>query len=76
MKTKRNRGLRKSALVIALGLGLSGQLQAQTNSSGSIAGSTTAGGSVVIENPATGFRREVTAGADGSYRVGALPTGT
>jgi hypothetical protein len=76
MKTKRNRGLRKSALVIALGLGLAGQLQAQTNSSGSIAGSTTAGGSVVIENPATGFRREVTAGADGSYRVGALPTGT
>jgi hypothetical protein len=52
-----------------------GSVYAQSNSTGSIAGTTTAGSTVVIENPATGFRREVTANADGSYRVGSLPTG-
>jgi Beta propeller domain len=44
-------------------------------STGSIAGNTTPGAIVVIENPDTGFKREITAGADGSYRVGNLPTG-
>ncbi len=43
---------------------------------GSIAGVTSPGASVVIENAATGFIREITANADGTYRVGALPTGT
>ena len=68
--------LRKHSLAIALGLCLAGGAQAQSNSTGSIAGTTDAGATVTIENPATGFKREVTAGADGSYRVGALPTGS
>jgi hypothetical protein len=79
MKRKRNASclsLRKSALSLALGMCLAGGAQAQSNSTGSIAGQTDAGASVTIENPATGFRREVTAGADGSYRVGSLPTGS
>lgn len=45
------------------------------NSTGSIAGTTTARGEVVIANEATGFRREITADANGNYRVGRLPTG-
>ena len=76
MKTPRSPRLRRSALALALGLGLAGSLHAQTNSTGSIAGTTAANGSVVIENPATGFRREITADANGNYRVGALPTGS
>ena len=47
-----------------------------SRTSGSIAGFTASNGVVVIENVATGFRRELTANADGSYRVGSLPTGT
>jgi hypothetical protein len=43
---------------------------------GSIAGTTASNGLVVIENAATGFRRELTADANGHYRVGSLPTGS
>ncbi|OGT59510.1 MAG: hypothetical protein A3E01_01655 [Gammaproteobacteria bacterium RIFCSPHIGHO2_12_FULL_63_22] len=76
MKEIRSNQLRKSALALALTMGLAGQVQAQSNSTGSIAGTTDAGAAVVVENPATGFRREITAGADGSYRIGSLPTGS
>ena len=62
-----SKGLQRTALSVALGMCFAGSVYAQSNSTGSIAGTTTAGGTVVIENPATGFRREVTAGADGSY---------
>jgi hypothetical protein len=68
--------LRKHGLAIALGLCLAGGVHAQSNSTGSISGSTDAGAKVTIENPATGFKREITAGSDGAYRVGSLPTGT
>ncbi|KFN42556.1 TonB-dependent receptor [Arenimonas oryziterrae] len=68
--------LRLSTLAVALGACLAGTAMAQSNSTGSIAGVTDAGATVTIENPATGFRREITASADGSYRLGALPTGT
>jgi hypothetical protein len=71
-----NTGLKRTALSVALGMCFAGSVFAQSNSTGSIAGTTDAGASVTIENPATGFKREVTAGADGSYRVGSLPTGT
>src|SRR5918993_820825 len=70
------KGLKRTALSVALGMCFAGSVYAQSNSTGSIAGTTTAGATVVIENPATGFRREITAGADGSYRVSSLPTGT
>ncbi len=71
-----SKGLKRTALSAALGMCFAGSVYAQSNSTGSIAGTTTAGATVVIENPATGFRREVTANADGSYRVGSLSTGT
>jgi hypothetical protein len=70
------KGLKRTALSAALGMCFAGSVYAQSNSTGSIAGTTTAGATVVIENPATGFRREITAGADGNYRVSSLPTGT
>ena len=70
------KGLKRTALSVALGMCFAGSVYAQSNSTGSIAGTTTAGSKVVIENVSTGFRREITANADGSYRIGSLPTGT
>ncbi len=70
------KGLKRTALSVALGMCFAGSVYAQSNSTGSIAGTTKAGATVVIENPATGFRREVTADAGGNYRVGSLPTGS
>ncbi|MEO8160943.1 MAG: TonB-dependent receptor [Arenimonas sp.] len=70
------KGLKRTALSVALGMCFAGSVFAQSNSTGSIAGTTTAGASVVIENAATGFRREVTADANGNYRVGSLATGS
>ena len=70
------KGLKRTALSVALGMCFAGSVYAQSNSTGSIAGHTAAGATVVIENPATGFRREVTADAAGDYRVGSLPTGS
>lgn len=54
------------------------QLPALTGgSTGSIVGTARAGTTVLIENPATGFRREITVRDDrGIYRVGQLPVGT
>src|SRR6478736_5708391 len=71
-----NTGLKRTALSVALGMCFAGSVLAQSNSTGSIAGTTDAGASVTIENPATGFKREITAGSDGQYRIGSLPTGT
>ena len=68
-------GLKRTALSVALGMCFAGSVYAQSNSTGSIAGTTTAGATVVVENAATGFRREVTADAAGNYRVGSLATG-
>ena len=69
-------GLKRTALSVALGMCFAGSVLAQSNSTGAIAGTTDAGATVTIENPATGFKREITAGADGSYRLRALPTGS
>jgi hypothetical protein len=70
------KGLKRTALSVALGMCFAGSALAQSNSTGNISGTTTAGATVVIENTATGFHREVTADADGNYRVGGLPIGT
>ncbi len=51
-------------------------LRAQSNAAGGVYGNATAGTSVTVENLGTGFRRSVTASADGSYRIGSLPPGT
>ena len=74
-RTIKHQRLRKSGLALALGLCFASGAYAQSNSTGNISGTTTAGATVVIENDATGFRREITADANGSYRVGNLPIG-
>ena len=70
------KGLKRTALSVALGMCFAGSALAQSNSTGNISGQTTAGATVVVENAATGFRREVTADANGNYRVSSLQPGT
>ncbi len=45
------------------------------STSGSVFGQAASGETVVVENPSTGFRREISVGADGSFRVPALAPG-
>jgi hypothetical protein len=69
--------LRLSVLALALGSCFGGAALAQSNASGAIFGRTEAapGTTVHIENPATGFSRDVGVDADGRYRAGSLPVG-
>lgn len=71
-----NKALRRSALTVALGLCFASGVHAQSNTTGNIVGHAQAGSTVVVSNPTTGFSREITVGADGTYRAGALPPGT
>jgi hypothetical protein len=71
-----NKGLKRTALSVALGMCFAGSVLAQSNTTGNISGTTTAGGTVVIESEATGFRREITADEAGNYSFRALPIGT
>lgn len=76
-RKKFRQGLKRSALSLAVGMVLaSGGAQAQSNISGSIFGKAAAGDVIVIENPDTGFKREIQAGSDGSYRASQTPSGT
>jgi hypothetical protein len=64
----------KGALLgMAFALLFSAGAQAQSNSTGNIAGDATAGDLVVITNPKTGFTRKVTVGEQGHYKVKSLP---
>jgi Outer membrane receptor proteins, mostly Fe transport len=63
------------ALTMAVTVGTN-PLQAQSNAAGGVYGNATAGTSVTVENIGTGFRRSVTVGSDGTYRVGSLPPGS
>lgn len=67
---------RGAILVAVLALSFSAGVQAQTNSTGNIAGRATAGDLVVITNPSTGFTRKITVGERGHYKVSALPLGS
>ena len=69
------KGLKRSALTVALGLCFVGGVQAQTNTGGAINGSATAGDTITISNPATGFSRTITVGSDGNYRFAQVPPG-
>src|SRR5690606_16419436 len=60
---------------MALGLCVTTGVYAQS-ATGALFGQANPGETVVIENPATGFRREVPVGADGSYRVPSIQPGT
>src|SRR5690606_37880539 len=69
------KGLKRSALTVALGLCFAGSVQAQSTQ-GSVYGTVYGGegATVVISNNA-GMSRTATVGADGTYRVGSLPVG-
>lgn len=69
------KGLKRSALTVALGLSFVGGVQAQTNTAGAVSGRAVAGDTITIENPATGFSRTVTVGDDGNYRLSQIPIG-
>ena len=69
------KGLKRSALTVALGICFVGGVQAQTNTAGAVTGRAASGDTITITNPATGFSRTITVGGDGSYRFSALPTG-
>ncbi|MGH8061668.1 MAG: TonB-dependent receptor [Pseudoxanthomonas sp.] len=71
-----NRALRRSALTVALGVCFNSTIYAQSNTSGAVFGQASAGETVLVENPATGFSRTISVGADGAYRVSALSPGT
>ena len=76
MASKINKGLKRTALSVALGMCFAGSVYAQSNSTGTISGNAAAGSTVVIENDATGYRREITADANGNYRVTSVAPGT
>ncbi|MCL1635322.1 TonB-dependent receptor [Luteimonas sp. SX5] len=52
-----------------------GGVQAQTNTAGVVSGRAVAGDTITVENPATGFSRTITVGADGNYRLSQVPIG-
>ncbi len=70
-----SKGIKRTALSLALGACFVGGVHAQSNSAGAVAGRAASGDTITITNPATGFTRTITAGNDGSYRFSALPTG-
>ena len=69
------KGLKRSALTVALGLSFVGGVQAQTNTAGAVTGRAASGDTITITNPATGFSRTITVDSTGSYRFSQLPTG-
>ncbi|RZA36816.1 MAG: TonB-dependent receptor [Lysobacteraceae bacterium] len=71
-----NRALRRSALTVALGVCFNTTLYAQSNTSGSVFGQASAGETVLVESPETGFSREISVSADGTYRLSALSPGS
>ncbi len=68
------KGLKQSALTVALGLCFAGGVQAQSTT-GSITGSAPAGSTVTISNN-SGLTRTITADANGRYNASSLPVGT
>lgn len=69
----RGKGLKRSALTVALGLCFAGGVQAQSTT-GSIYGTVPAGKTIVVKND-SGLSRTVTADASGRYNISSLPVG-
>ena len=69
------KGLKRTALSVALGMCFANAVYAQSTT-GSVFGQAAAGDTVIVENTATGFSREITVNADGSFRALSLPNGT
>ena len=74
-RKKSTGALKRNALSLAVGMVLASGAHAQ-GTSGSIFGQADPGDVVTIENPQTGFKREIPVSADGSYRASQTPTGT
>src|SRR5690349_10785959 len=72
-----SKGIKRSALFIALGMCVAGGVSAQSNITGQIFGHAPAGQgtTIVVQNLETGLTRTMTVGADGNYRIAALPNG-
>ena len=68
------KGLKRSALTVALGLCFAGGVQAQSTSGG-ISGSAPAGSTITISNN-SGLTRTITADANGRYNASNLPIGS
>jgi hypothetical protein len=68
--------MQRTALSVALGMCFSTVVFAQSNTQGAIFGQATAGSTVQITNPDTGFSRSTTVSADGTYRFAALSAGS
>lgn len=71
-----SKGIKRTALSVALAACFVGGVHAQSNTAGSVFGQATAGDTIVIENPSTGFTREIQVGANGNYRASSLQTGS
>lgn len=69
------KGLKRSALTVALGMCFVGGVQAQTNTAGAVTGRAVSGDTITITSPSTGFNRTITVDASGSYRFSQLPSG-
>lgn len=69
---------RGAAALVALALLaiLPAPASAQSNTAGALVGKAKAGSLVTAEQVGTGAKRSVAAEADGTFRIGALPTGT
>lgn len=70
-----NRGLKRTALAVALGIAFSCNVLAQSNITGTIYGQGDAGSTVVIENLDTGLKRTITLDSSGRYTATSLPNG-
>ncbi len=73
----KGRTIRKATLCLALGacLGSMAPVLMAQSVTGAVAGRAVAGEQITVTNAATGQRRTVTVGAEGTYRVAQLPPG-
>ncbi len=75
MASKINKGLKRTALSVALGMCFASSLVLAQSSVGSVFGSAKGGATVTIENPSTGAKREMTADAGGRFSFSQLAPG-
>lgn len=71
-----NKGIKRTALSLALGMCFTSPVILAQSAVGSVFGTATPGASVVIENPDTGFHREISADGSGRFTVSQLAPGT
>ena len=64
-----NKGLKRTALSIALGMAFASTVVLAQSAVGSIYGDAAAGSTVTIENVNSGQSRDITAGSDGRFFV-------